>query len=291
MFTMKTTSFIDSIKKLLNIMLATPCIKSGTSTKDREANRNVPSVRRLFCAIAGLSLMVGHPSSASAAEAARNLLQEHHIQGPEAEQIITCFTRCEELGLPTDFLRLRLREGVTKQVGIDQIQTALAQRMQALKRASRLVACPDEPSGRRRRRRHGHDDSIETLARALESGLPLDALETLFTSTRGNAKTTRLLPIVEAGEMLHLAGVKPESIQHFMHDCRERRLGRREILRAARYWIDKHERGIEPETIRRQLWGETPPRDTDSRHDPKRPRQRGRPSTAPDTGQNPKRLR
>ncbi len=230
----------------------------------------------ILCAITGFGLMAMLSPNTHADEAARRMLRDHQIAGRDAERIIAYFNESEELGLPTEFLRLRLREGVTKQVDVEQIQAALAQRMQMLKQARKLSPRDAVTPDHHRRRRSRPDTSVETLARALESGLPFDMLEAFYASTRDTALAMRLHPIVEAGEMMHLAGVDMESVRHFMHDCRDRRLGRMETLRAARFWIDKHDRNINGETIRRQLWGEIPSHDRDPRHDPKYHRQRER---------------
>lgn len=242
-----------------------------------EAVRHV-SGRRLCLAVMGCILALARPGNLLAAQAARDLLREHRIADTDAERIINYFTHSEKLGLPSDFLRLRLREGLTKGVDQEQILKALEARLQALEQAQQLMARVRHtpPSGRRRHRRPDRDASMATVARALESGLPFETLESLFTPADAKASVMRLHPIVEAGEMMHLAGVPPEAIRHFMHDCRDRGLGRRETLRAADFWIDHHERGMPPETIRRQLWGETRSGDRNQRSEPKHRRQRDR---------------
>ncbi len=215
------------------------------------------SLGKILVATFGFGLLILPLPDTRAAQEARDLLREHGIKGSEAEAILTCFEQLEELGLPTEFLRLRLHEGIVKRVDPQQIKTALEQRMRLLIQAHELLHYqPRVDAARRRRHRPVTTETgVETLARALESGVPIALFEELYESQRGiHAK--RLRQIVEAGEMMYLAGVETEAVRQFMLDCRERNMGRMEILRAARYWIDKHRREIDPETIRRQLWGE-----------------------------------
>ncbi len=229
----------------------------------------------------GLGLLILPFSGTFAAQETRELLREHGITGTESEAILKCFDQLEELGLPSELLRLRLREGIVKGVNPQQIKIALEQRMQLLIQSHELLHHRSRADSARRRRQRPviTETDVETLTRALESGIPIALFEELYESQRG-IHARRLRAVVEAGEMMHLAGVETESVRQFMLDCRERNLMRMETLRAARYWIDKHQREIEPETIRRQLWGKHESR-ANGRPDNKMQRPQGRREHSP----------
>ncbi len=212
-------------------------------------------VGKILVATIGIGLLILPLPDTFATQAARDILREHGITGPAADAILSYFEQLEELGLPTELLRLRLREGIAKRVDPRQIEAALERRTRLLKQSHDLLSARSRvDSARRHRGRVSAETGVETLTRALESGVPIALFEELYQSQRG-IHARRLRPIVEAGEMMHLAGIETESVRQFMLDCRDRNLARMETLRAARYWIDKHRREIDPETIRRQLWG------------------------------------
>ncbi len=177
------------------------------------------------------------------------LLAEYDIRGDYAERILHSFAECAQSGIPTESLYIRLREGLIKQAGPDLLADALERRYETLARAQTLLS---SATGRFRRQPHSAE-ILEILANALESGVPAAAFEGLFPSGR-RARLHRLSAVIEAGEMLHLAGVEASDVRWFMHEARDRDSRRAEVLRAARAWIRLHREGYDNMDIRERIW-------------------------------------
>jgi len=217
--------------------------------------------------LAGSALAL--PPTARATDAVSGLLREHQIGETDEEVILAVFHRAEKESLPLAQLHARLREGLIKRAEPEAIRAALERRVEYLLKAQDLLRATSRPS-RRRPVPHG----LEVLASALESGLPTETFAGLLLPVRG-AVSYRIEAMIEAGEMLHLAGVAPDAVRTFMRDARSRDLERSLTFRAARLWIQHHQEGVAGEDIRRRVWS------TDLRSNPGTDCPSGSPRRAP----------
>ena len=205
--------------------------------------------------LAGVLLLAwGHAAGSRGETAAREAMRARGLEGPAMESIAGRFADAARRGLPRSPLRARLEEGLAKRADPEAIAAAVDRRLDALVRADVLLAGSDEG-----RRPHGvdADAGLLVLVQALESGVPEEAFEGLFRPGRGGL-SPRMQAVVEAGELLHLAGVDGDAVTWFMRDSRDRNLRRMEAIRAARFWIRLHGEGVPGEEIRRRLWPERP---------------------------------
>ncbi len=188
--------------------------------------------------------------------AVRALLGEaQSLGGTEAEAVLQQAARASDAGVPGPLILARLREGLVKQATAEQLIEVLAASQQAHQDASALLR--GDRQGRRRGRRQPEAERFhELLVRALESGVPREALEELFTGEAGpnGLGAQRLQAVVEAGEMLHLAGLDSEVVRRFMLACRDRQVRRMDALRAAHQAIVLHRQGLEADAMLRQVW-------------------------------------
>lgn len=220
---------------------------SANQTKPGSARIRLPGVWGLVLLI---GLMPWAPGPAAGGETdVGAALAAHGVRGAAAERILRCFAECAPYGIPTEALFARLREGLVKQADPDLLADALERRRETLARAQTLL-----PSATGRFRRQPHSvDLLEALANALESGVPPAAFDGLVPPGR-RVRQDRISAVIEAGEMLHLAGVETPDVRWFMHEARSRDSGRAELLRVARVWVQLRREGYESEEIRGRIW-------------------------------------
>ncbi len=183
------------------------------------------------------------------------LLDAPSLSSAETESILQHAVHASTAGVPRALILARLREGLVKQATSTQLIEALKASQKAQQDASALLR--GDPEGRRRGRRQPEADRFhEILVRALESGVPREAFEDLFAGEAGphGLGAQRMQAIVEAGEMLHLAGMDSDIVRRFMLACRDRQVRRMEALRAARQTILLHRQGMGSDAILRQVW-------------------------------------
>ncbi len=185
------------------------------------------------------------------------LFEAPSLSGTETESILQHADQASTAGVPRSLILARLREGLVKQATSEQLIEAIKTSQQAHQDASALLR--RVPHGRQRGRRQPEAERFHAiLVRALESGVPRAAFEDLFAGEGGprGLGGQRMQAIVEAGEMLHLAGMDADVVRQFMLAYRDRRVRRAEALRAARQAILLHRQGMETSTILRQVWNE-----------------------------------
>jgi hypothetical protein len=88
---------------------------------------------------------------------------------------------------------------------------------------------------------------------ALESGLPAEVLQNIF-SRPGGLRYGRMAHVVEAGEVLHLAGLRPSDVQQVMNDCLDRNLDGAATLRVVDVILSGRREGKSFESIYAALW-------------------------------------
>lgn len=162
----------------------------------------------------------------------RRELEAHAVPEAPAGRIAACVNQAEREGLPCEALACRVCEGLAKRVPPEALQAAVEARAARLREAHKLLGdagCPACP------RRHGKGTRCLCclLAQALESGVPPQVFSELLAQPDA-ALLTRLPALVEAGEMLHLAGLGAPEIQAFLHEGRAGNWNRRETLDRAR---------------------------------------------------------
>lgn len=205
--------------------------------------------------IGGLCLVVLLPAFGDRVptEVRELLIETHSLSSTESELILQHAAQASTAGVPRTVILGRLREGLVKQATAAQLIETLKASQQAHQDASALLG--SDRQGRRRGRRQPEAERFrEILVRALESGVPREALKDLFAGEAGPRGLGRIQAIVEAGEMLHLAGMDSDVVRRFMLMCRERQVRRMEALRAARQAILLYRQGMEPDAILRQVW-------------------------------------
>lgn len=183
------------------------------------------------------------------------LLEGQSLSSSETESVVRQAVQASAAGVPRALIFMRLREGVVKQATASQMIEALKSIQQAHQDANSLLN--EVAQGRRRRRRQPEAERfLETLVRALESGVPRESFEGLFAGEIGprGLGTQRMQAIVETGEMLHLAGMDPNFVRQFMLESSDRRVRRMEALRAARLAVILHSQGKEPNAIFMRVW-------------------------------------
>jgi hypothetical protein len=207
-------------------------------------------IRKIRYAGAGLLLLAvaGGPVTARGdgpVQQVRRELEAHAVPEAPAGRIAACVGQAEREGLPCEALACRVCEGLAKRVSPEALQAAVEARAARLREAHRLLGgagCPACP-------RHGEGTRSLCclLAQALESGVPPQVFSEILAKP-DDASTVRLPALVEAGEMLHLAGLGAPEIQAFLREGRAGNWNRRETLDRAR------------ERVRRARAAASPPR-------------------------------
>ncbi len=188
------------------------------------------------CAGAGLLLLAaaGVPVAALGDDHVRQVrreLEAHAVPESPSGRIAACVGQAEREGLPCEALACRVCEGLSKRVSPDVLQAAVEARAARLREAHRLLegagGCDCPRHGERTRR------LCCLMAQALESGVPAKVFSEILTEP-DSASLTRLPALVEAAEMLHLAGLGAPEIQAFLRDARTGNWNRRDTLKKAR---------------------------------------------------------
>ena len=193
-------------------------------------------IRRIRYAGAGLLLLAatGGPVTArgdGAVQHVRRELEAHAVPEAPAGRIAVCVGQAEREGLPCEALACRVCEGLAKRVSPEALQAAVEARAARLREAHRLLgdagcpACPQHGEGTRCR--------CCLLAQALESGVPPQVFSAILTKPDA-ALLARLPALIEAGEMLHLAGLGAPEIQAFLREGRAGNWNRCKTLDRAR---------------------------------------------------------
>ena len=153
-----------------------------------------------------------------------------------------------QAGIYASHVLQKLQEGVLKKVPFDTLKSVARTRDNSFKKAKNLLA------------RTGHEGAIETdqallysTAFALESGQDQSCLHEVLTAGKGKPPG-QIAAVIEAGESLHNAGLKQESLKLIMKDCLEKDLESYEIKQVLRHVKEKLKEGLDHKTIRDELW-------------------------------------
>ena len=165
----------------------------------------------------------------------------------DTETLLRPVYEANDESLPADCVFLKIEEGLAKQVDAGQVAAAAEFRLTCLRQAVRLV------SSGRPARGGGAQHLIMHTCMALESGLPAEVFQNIF-SRPGGFRYGRMIHVVEAGEVLHLAGLPPSNIQLIMNDCLDRDLDGAETLRVTDVILTGLREGKSFESIHAALW-------------------------------------
>lgn len=182
-------------------------------------------------------------------ESIRVACRKHGLTPKQIEMLLAVAKQANEESLPVDCVLIKIEEGLAKKVAAEQITIAAQERLKNLRTARNLLSGVESQANPKK----NPPRLLQCTCMALESGLS----EIIISNVVNRSETTRpgrLIPVIEAGETLHLAGLAPEAIQQILTDCIDRDLNRYEIQRVVKIILTRHQAGIPFETIHRALW-------------------------------------
>ena len=174
------------------------------------------------------------------------------LSAQEADRLLTATYAAKTENLPADCIHARIGEGLAKQISVPQISEAAQARLDYLRQARELVSLlrKGSPEGGRG---GGPPHLVEHVGLALESGLPPEVIQAVFTR-KGPLRLGRLAHVVEIGEALHLAGFQPQQVQRIMTDLLDRNANRPEMVRVVGVLKAGLSDGKDFETLYASLW-------------------------------------
>ncbi len=175
-------------------------------------------------------------------------LATSNLSPDQARIILEPLFQDVQAGIHARHVLLKLQEGVLQSVHLDTLKVIVHKRHEAFKKARDLLI------------RTGYVASIETAptlmdatAFALESGMAPSALYEILSAGKGKSPC-QIAAVIEAGEILHHAGLKPEPLKLILKDCLLKDLGSQQMRRVTRHVKEKLRKGIAPDVIRDELW-------------------------------------
>jgi hypothetical protein len=169
------------------------------------------------------------------------------LQVAEAEDLFCPVYAAHDEELPADCVFLKIEEGLSKQIAWNDVLGAADRRLECMRQADKVVMAA------RNRRGGQHAHLVMHTCMALESGLPIETFEQLF-SRPGGFRYGRMIHVVEAGEALKLAGLADTETLHLMNDFLDRDLTGPEVFRVVDLFRDGFRDGKDYETIHANLW-------------------------------------
>lgn len=175
--------------------------------------------------------------------------RQHGLTAADSRRILAPVYAAQAESLPPECILMKIEEGLAKKADPALIIQAAEERLEYLRQADQLMCSVHRGRGR--------GDSSHLVARIgiiLESGLPEETLQKIFSRRGGGFRYGRILHVIDAGETLQLAGLSPEQTQLFMTDCIERNLSHPETERAVDFILAERANGRDFESIYRKLW-------------------------------------
>jgi hypothetical protein len=151
----------------------------------------------------------------------------------ETEDLFCPVYLAHEEDLPSGCLFIKLEEGLAKGIAWQEVHLAAERRLQCLRKAAELLAEVRSVRGEQ------HLHLIQHICLALESGLPEEVLAEVL-QRPARFRYGRMIHVIEAGESLQLAGLRPEQTRQVMNDCIDRDLSCSEVMRV----IDFFQNGL-----------------------------------------------
>jgi hypothetical protein len=151
-------------------------------------------------------------------------------------------------GLPSNVVLEKVEEGLLKKAAPLALAEASRRRLEALRRARKLLSAANLAPGSRR-----SQPLLLTTALALESGVTDQLLDATL-DRAGGRSSSQVKSAVEAAEALWLAGLEPAIVEALAADCLNRNLKRADVLRVVRFAEEKKRQGMAGAAIREALW-------------------------------------
>jgi hypothetical protein len=174
------------------------------------------------------------------------------LSATEADVLLASVRAARNESLPAEAVFTKIEEGLVKKVALDRVTAATELRLNCLRRANQLLSA-QKLSSAHSEGHGGNQRLVVRMAMALESGLPEEVFQEIF-SRRSGCRYGRLIHVMEAGETLQLAGLNPQEIKQIMMDCIDRDLNRMEIQRAVDCVVEQYQNGQDFQSIRAGLW-------------------------------------
>jgi len=202
--------------------------------------------RRQWQAILGRGIAAG--LQGEELEAALLGLAAADVKPTEVQTILGPLFQDVQAGIYARHLLLKLQEAAFKRAPRETLHSIARARYDAFKGARKLLA------------NTGHMASIQTepalmcaTAFALESGQDPSLLQEALRAGKGKPPG-RVAAVIEAGEILHHAGLEPESLAPIMRGCLEKDLEKQEIKRLTQRIRRELQKGTDPKIIQHELW-------------------------------------
>jgi hypothetical protein len=186
--------------------------------------------------------------SAERMEQVLDQCRKNGLSDVDAEALFGPVYTAHAESLPAELVLLKIEEGLAKKVDSARLSVAVQARLGFLRQANQLVS-----SGRGGPGSGGQQRIVARACMALESGLPIEVLQDVF-GRKGGFRYGRMHHVIEAGEILHLAGLAPENIKQVMNECLERDLTGPEIQRVVDVILSGSKKGQSFERIHATLW-------------------------------------
>lgn len=186
--------------------------------------------------------------SAERVEQVLSQCRENGFSEEDTEALFRPVYAAHDESLPTELVLFKIEEGLAKKVDAGRLSSAVQSRLGFLRQANQLVS-----GVRGRYGSGGRQRIIIRTCMALESGLPTEVLQDVF-GRQGGFRYGRMHHVIEAGEILHLAGLAPANIKQVMNECLERDLTGPEIQRIVDVILAGCKKGQSFERIHAALW-------------------------------------
>ena len=143
---------------------------------------------------------------------------------------------------------LKLREGVLEKVKPDTLKSAVHNRHAAFKKARGLLAETDYGASI-----EAGPTLLNATAFALESGQDPSSLKDVLIGGKGKS-SRQVAAVIEAGEILHRAGLEQDMLSSIMKDCLSKDLNPRQMKRVTEQIMEQLQKGTNHKTIYDALW-------------------------------------
>ena len=189
----------------------------------------------------------------------------HNLTDEEIEKLVASIGPVLKEQLPSNCVCIKIEEGLAKNVEIDRIVGAVKTRTDFLLQAKQLL----ERHNSKGKQAGGAKNSArnrltEGIGMAMESGVSASVFESVLEHS-AQLRIGRILPIIEAAELLQLAGLSSEQIQQLLTNFVDRDLKPREVSNAVEQVLKELAKGKTFDEIFAALWPESPEKTSESK--------------------------
>ena len=195
----------------------------------------------------GSNVSSGHHGASS--DAVESACRARGLSDSDVEVLTAVLRSAEKENLPVGSLCAKLQEGLVKQVPVGLIVQAAEKRLGCLREANQFL----ENLKRQGARGRGPAHMVEDLGVVLEGGLPIAVFEAVF-ARQETVRMGRIAPIIDAAEVLQLAGLRPDQVQQVLGELSEREMSRREVGQVVAELRQSVEKGLDFDAVFPLLW-------------------------------------